>query len=75
MAGDLRAHVDWRIKLNDSDSISQWSDRLGVSSDELLSAIQRVGTWAPAVERLLYPHGRTARGEALASKVHRTVGR
>jgi hypothetical protein len=44
---------DLRIRLSDPSHLETWAERLGVSEDELRRAIQRAGTWAPAVEKQL----------------------
>ena len=42
-----------RVVPTDKKSVAEWSERLGVTSEELLVAVGRVGTWIPAVERQL----------------------
>lgn len=42
-----------RVVLADDKSVEAWAKKLGVSNEELLVAVRKVGTWVPAIARLL----------------------
>ena len=42
-----------RVVPTDSLSVEKWARELGVTAQELLAAVLRVGTWPAAIERQL----------------------